>query len=496
MLTAYPVQDVRRLEQAAIAADPRRDLMQRAATALAAVAAAELSARRGGVYGARVLLLIGGGNNGGDALYAGARLAHRGARVTALPLLRSPHPGGLETFRRAGGRVLDREVADTDPATVLAAAADLAVDGVLGIGGRPGLPDQVAAVVDRLATAEVPVIAVDLPSGVDADTGAVPGVAVRAAVTVSFGAAKPCQLIEPARSHCGRIVQVDLGFDVETGFAAGDRPTRLRGLEIDDLAREWPYPGAASDKYSRGVVGIDAGSDAYPGAGILAAHGAVYAGAGMVRFQGGAESRRVLTTELPNIVYGEGRVQAMLYGSGWGDRADGAEVIARGLDSGLPAVVDADGLRRLPAGGLNPHWLITPHAGELARLLGCDRAEVEADPVGAAHQGADRTHATVLLKGATQIVARPGRRSVLIAVPGPAWTAQAGSGDLLAGICATLLAAGVPASTAAALGASLQAVTAADLPGPVPPHRLAAHVAVVLGRLQRSGRPDGGGDHR
>jgi hydroxyethylthiazole kinase-like uncharacterized protein yjeF len=394
--------------------------------------------------------------------------------VIALPVIGTPHAAGLAALRAAGGRVGESD----------RGSFDLAVDGIFGIGGRPGLPDQIAALVARLEQAGVPMIAVDLPSGVNADTGAVPGAAVRADVTVSFGAAKPSELIEPAKGHCGRLVRVDLGFEVDHAV------TGLYQLDEDDLAAQWPYPGARSDKYARGVVGIDAGSSQYPGAGILAAHGAVYAGAGMVRFHGSEEARRVLTAALPNVVYAEGRVQARLYGSGWGDRTDGAEVIARGLADGLPAVVDADGLRHLPDEGLDPSWLLTPHAGELARLLGCERAEVEADPVGAAHRGADRTGGTVLLKGATQIVAQPGKRSVLIAVPGPAWTAQAGSGDVLGGMCATLLAAGVPAPQAGALAASLQAVTAASLPGPVPPHELARDAARMLGRLQS--RHDGG----
>jgi hydroxyethylthiazole kinase-like uncharacterized protein yjeF len=379
------------------------------------------------------------------------------------------------------GRDTDR--GRLDPAHLDTTGYDLAVDGIIGIGGRPGLPDPVAALLRNLATAQVPVIAVDLPSGVDADTGAVPGAAVSADLTVSFGVPKPCELIEPARSHCGRVIRVDLGFEPDAAV------TRLDLLDVDDLAREWPYPDVRSSKYTRGVVGIDAGSASYPGAGILATHGAVFAGAGMVRFHGTEEARRVLTGALPNVVYADGRVQARLYGSGWGEREDGTEAITRGLADGLPAVVDADGLRYLPEQGLTPDWLLTPHAGELARLLDCPRAEVEADPVAAARRGADRTGATVLLKGATQIVAQPGRRSVLVAVPGPSWTAQAGSGDVLAGICATLLAAGLPAPRAGALAASLQAVTAAALPGPVPPHELARHAAVVLGRLQRRTHP-------
>ncbi len=481
MLTAYPVHDIRRLESAAIAADPRRDLMQTAAAALAAVAAEELTARRGRVYGTRVLLLVGGGNNGGDALFAGARLARRGARVHAVGVLGRPHPAGMAALRAAGGRVdaVGERDADAVATRFEASRYDVVLDGIVGIGGRPGLPDRVAALLRLLDRARVPVIAVDLPSGVDADTGAVPGAAVSAAITVSFGAPKPSELIEPARSHCGRVVRVDLDFAPDSAVTA------LEMFQTDDLARLWPYPTVTSSKYTRGVVGIDAGSADYPGAGILATHGAVFAGAGMVRFHGSPEARRVLTGVLPDVVYADGRVQARLYGSGWGDRPDGAEVIARGLDEGLPAVVDADGLRHLPHRGLTADWLLTPHAGELARLLDCPRDEVEADPVGAARRGADHTGATVLLKGATQVIARPGQRSVLIAVPGPAWTAQAGSGDVLAGICATLLAAGVPADRAGALAASLQAVAAAALPGPVPPHELARHAAVVLGRLQQ-----------
>jgi ADP-dependent NAD(P)H-hydrate dehydratase / NAD(P)H-hydrate epimerase len=424
-----------------------------------------------------VLVLVGGGNNGGDALFAAAHLAGRGAGVTAVSVLGTPHPAGLAAFCAAGGRSISLADPAVGPDDLDLDAYHLAIDGVLGIGGRPGLPDHLAAIVSRLSAAAVPVVSVDLPSGVDADTGAVPAAAVSAAVTVSFGAPKPSELIEPARQHSGRIVRIDLGFEPDQAV------TRLEQLDEDDLADNWPYPGVRSSKYTRGVVGIDAGSASYPGAGIMATHGAVHAGAGMVRFHGTDEARRVLMGVLPNVVYTEGRVQSWLYGSGWGNREDAAQVISRGVASGLPAVVDADGLSRLPNHGLSADWLLTPHAGELARLLGWQRDEVEADPVGAAHHGADRTGATVLLKGATQIVAQPGKRSVMIAVPGPAWTAQAGSGDVLAGICATLLAAGVRAPLAGALGASLQAVAAASLPGPVPPHELARQAAVVLGRL-------------
>jgi NAD(P)H-hydrate repair Nnr-like enzyme with NAD(P)H-hydrate dehydratase domain len=127
--------------------------------------------------------------------------------------------------------------------------------------------------------------------------------------------------------------------------------------------------------------------------------------------------------------------------------------------------------------------LLTPHAGELARLLDCERAEVTSDPVTAVRAGADRTGATVLLKGATQLVATPGTETVEVAVHGPAWTGQAGSGDVLGGLCAAVLAAGVGARTAAVLGASVQAMAAARFQGPLPPQELARHCAAVIGEL-------------
>ncbi|MBA8793181.1 hydroxyethylthiazole kinase-like uncharacterized protein yjeF [Friedmanniella endophytica] len=474
MKLAYRVDQVRAMEEAALAADPVPELMQSAAAALAAAVSDLLRRRRGSVYGARVLIMVGRGNNGGDALYAGARLADRGAAVTALALLGEPHPAGLAALLAAGGRLVDAAPEEL-------AALDVALDGVLGIGGRPGLPDDVAQLAAALDGAGVPLVAVDLPSGVDADTGAVPASAVRADLTVTFGVAKACQVIEPARSRCGELRVVDLGFDPALATDA------LRCLEPSDLATGWPFPGRSSDKYARGVVGIDTGSPDYPGAALLGTYGAVHAGAGMVRFLGPDEAGDRLLSLLPNVVRADGRVQARLVGSGWGDRPDGAEVLARVADEGLPAVVDADGLRFLPE-RCPSHWLLTPHAGELARLLDRPRAEVEADPLAAAHEGADRTGATVLLKGATQVVVEPGNASATIAVPGPAWTAQAGSGDVLAGVCAALLAAGLSTSDAGAYGASLQALAAAEFPGPVPPQQLATRFPTVLGRLEAARR--------
>jgi NAD(P)H-hydrate repair Nnr-like enzyme with NAD(P)H-hydrate dehydratase domain len=204
----------------------------------------------------------------------------------------------------------------------------------------------------------------------------------------------------------------------------------------------------------------------------------------MVRFLGADVPAGIIRDTLPNVVFSPGRVQAHLVGSGWGDRSDGGELIGRLLDEDLPTVVDADGLRFLPE-RVPPNWLLTPHAGELARLLDEERSWVTDDPVRAVRAGVAKTGATVLLKGATQLVASPGQPWIDVALAGPAWTGQAGSGDVLGGICATLLAAGVRTPRAAAVAASIQALTAARHPGPVPPQRLAELIPAEVGRLQR-----------
>ncbi|GAA3691323.1 bifunctional ADP-dependent NAD(P)H-hydrate dehydratase/NAD(P)H-hydrate epimerase [Microlunatus aurantiacus] len=484
MRYAYTVAQTRALENATMATVGEATLMQRAAHGLAGRAADLLARTRGTVYGSRVMIVVGPGNNGGDALYAGQRLARRGCSVTAVRALGRPHPDGLAALLAAGGRLVDGGGLSVDDL----AGVDLVVDGLLGIGGRPGLPADVLALTAAATVRGLPVLAVDLPSGVVSDTGQAPSGSVHATRTVTFGCYKPGHLIEPAASRCGRIELVDIGLDL------GGTVPALAAWDPDDVATHWPFPGPTSDKYARGVVGLDTGSDAYPGAGVLSTHGAVYGGAGMVRFLGAQRSAEIIARDLPNVVFGDGRVQCWLVGSGWGERADGDRAVADRVASGLPLVIDADGLRHLPD-RLPGTVLLTPHAGELARLLQCERGDVTADPVAAVRSAADRTGATVLLKGATQLVATAGTETVEVAVPGPAWTGQAGSGDVLGGLCAAVLAAGVGARTAAVLAASVQAMTAARFVGPLPPQELARHCATVIGEL---GRGPGGrrGEHR
>ena len=471
--------------------------MQRAAAGLSSVVARELRQRWGGLYGRHLLAVVGSGNNGGDALFAAARLARRGVRVRAWRPGSGVHRAGWDAFLAAGGRELDAAAALAElPET------DLVLDGVTGIGGQAGLRAPVADFARACAELAVPVVAVDLPSGLPADlpfvslvpageqTDPVPvpeparstigdGLAAHftADVTVTFGGLKACHVVEPARSACGRIELIDIGLPAMEPELECWTPQEVRAA--------WPAPTALSDKYSRGVVGVDAGSSRYPGAGLLAVTGAVRAGAGMVRYLGPDEVASLVLARLPNVVVGPGRVQAFVLGSGWGDRPDGAEVVASAVVSGLPVVVDADALFMLPR-RLHPQVLLTPHAGELARLVGVAREQVTADPVAAVRQAVARTGGTVLLKGATQVSATPGRASVQVAAPGRAWAAQAGSGDLLAGICGALLAAGLPAPEAAVMGASIQAMATPD--GPLPPqdYDLMAHVTRVAPQGMKS----------
>jgi NAD(P)H-hydrate repair Nnr-like enzyme with NAD(P)H-hydrate dehydratase domain len=214
--------------------------------------------------------------------------------------------------------------------------------------------------------------------------------------------------------------------------------------------------------------------------------GALNSGSGFIRFCGTEDAKPALLTRCPSVTFGAGRVQAWLVGSGWpGDPSDRERFKNRAAD-GVPMVIDAGALQVLKqlreSGGaaLPPGCLLTPHAGELASLLGTSRGEVERDPLRWARMAAERFAASVLLKGSTQYSVAPDG-SALIAVQGPAWTAQAGSGDVLAGIAGTLLAAGLDAQLAGAVAASVQAMTAARNPGPLPPDSLAEHLPEVIG---------------
>jgi len=506
MRVAHTVDEVRSAEQALMAKLPDGALMQRAAAGLAATCARLLDH----VYGARVVVLTGGGDNGGDALYAGARLADRGADVLAVTAGSRAHPGGMAELRACGGRVIvaaepatpaagpagngaprgaltpDRNTAGpagphagTAAITVAArsaiAAADLIIDGLTGIGGHGGLREP-GAELARLAadarTGGALVVAVDLPSGIDADTGEVPGPAIEADLTVTFGTVKPGLLIDPGAEHAGPAELIDIGLGPYLGEPA------VLSLQSADVALLLPRPSAESDKYRRGVLGLLAGSEQYTGAAVLAAGGAIRAGAGMVRLVSAAPAvvvvrqhwpEAVLTTYDParpaEAIKTAGRVQAWAAGPGIGTDATARDLLAEVLASDVPVLVDADGLsvvaaerellaRRAPT-------LITPHAGELARLLRADRADIEAHRLHYVRAAAAELGVTVLLKGSTTLIARPDAGlPVLVNATGSSWLATAGSGDVLSGLTGGLLAQGVEPAYAAAAAAYLHGIAA------------------------------------
>ena len=465
---------IRAAEAPLLAALPEGALMRRAAYGLATAIARELIARTGGIFGRRVCAVVGSGDNGGDALWAAAFLRRRGAAADAV-LLRPDrtHPAALAAFRRAGGRVVQ----------TISPATHLVIDGVVGISGRGPLRPEAA---DIFARTEAPVVAVDIPSGIDVHTGARTGPAVRADLTVTFGGRKPVH----ALADCGRVELVDIGLALPD--------TEVREFEATDVAACWPVPGRRDDKYTQGVTGVLAGSDRYPGAAILCAGAAVATHSGMVRYAGSAAAEVV--SHWPEVVAAPdpqqaGRVQAWVVGPGLGVDDAAEQALAFALGSDVPVLVDADGLtvlarRRDGLRARTAPTLLTPHAGEFERLAGAPPAQ---DRVAAVRALADDTGATVLLKGNVTVIAAPGG-PVYLNPAGESWAATAGSGDVLSGVLGALLAAGLPAAEAAAAGAFVHtraAALAAAEPGPAPvpisASRILAHLRTALGSILQKG---------
>ena len=268
------------------------------------------------LYGSSVAVLAGKGNNGGDSLYAAAQLAGRGMRTTAVLASGTAHPDALAAFERAGGRVRTLTEANAGELAALAGRADVVIDALLGTGAQGGLRGAAAELVALLARGNRGlIVACDVPSGVNSDTGEAAEPVLPAYLTVTFGSAKAGLLADPGADFAGRVHTVPIGIEEGLPWPA------LRRLEASDLATLLPRPGRRSHKYSRGVLGVVAGSPAYPGAAVLACRGALAAGVGMVRYLGPPDVADLIRQGCPEVVCSSGtvadaHVQAWLVGSG------------------------------------------------------------------------------------------------------------------------------------------------------------------------------------
>jgi hydroxyethylthiazole kinase-like uncharacterized protein yjeF len=458
MRAAWRAEDVRTSEAPLIATLPADTLMLRAAAGLARRCAV-LLASRGRVYGSRVVLLVGPGNNGGDALFAGALLAGRGVAVRAL--LTSPdrtHAAGLAALRVAGGSAAPVKPSGPGlaggPDHALGDRPDLIIDGLVGTGARGGLRDVAAEVVTALEheRGSALVVAVDVPSGVEVDSGAVEGPVLRADVTVTFGCLKPALVVGPAAPLAGQVEVVDIGVPTPQAAPAVFVP------DAADITGWWPVTGPASDKYTRGVAGLVTGSTRFPGAAHLSVMGALAGPAGMVRYVGPVAAEVV--SAHPSVIATQrvadtGRVQAWLCGSGLGQDHRAQRELRAVLGADVPVVLDADALNEVSTTEVrdllrrrSAPTILTPHDREFARIDG----SIGPDRLAAARGLATRLGIVVLLKGDRTIVAEP---------DGTAWVnptatsalASAGTGDVLAGFLVSLVAAGVPAGRAAVMAA-------------------------------------------
>ena len=432
---------------------PERVLMQNAGAAVASVTHKLFP------HGP-VVALVGSGHNGGDALIALRELQGWGREVSCVL-----SGSGLPTVEALQGWL--------PPQTDAAALNDAAVliDGALGTGTRGAPRDRLASLLQAMNDADRPIVAVDLPSGVDATTGAVEGVAIRARVTVTFGASKTGLMLHPARAHCGRLLVAEIGFP--------SLPHQPHALLITP---EWaharlPRRTATSHKGSAGRVLLLAGSYGMAGAAALAGIGALAAGTGLLRIVSSEANREILQTLVPAATFFEiddplpvSGMHALVAGCGLGTEKSAHDALLRALDEtgDIPVVLDADALNLLAKEkdsiarvAQRRPIVLTPHVRELSRISGSEEADILRDPIGSAQNFADQTRAIVLLKGQPSVVAAPGE-PVLINTTGSSDVATGGMGDQLSGVIGAFLAAGADARVAAAL-ALFYAGRAADL---------------------------------
>ncbi len=436
--------DLRAVEQAALVGPDPAPLMARAG-----LAAAELARQLAGDSGRPVLVLAGPGNNGGDALVVARHLKSWWFKVVVVcPAGSGKYAGdasaALRAWQQAGG----------DITSILPAEQDwsLVIDGLFGIGLQRDLTEDYAALVEQVNALDAPVLALDVPSGLDADTGCVRGAAVVADHTLTFIALKPGLLTGDGPDHCGILQVADLGL----GDAVAAAP---HGVLITDgvLARLLPPRPCNSHKGSYGSAGIVGGAPGMTGAALLAARAALKCGAGRVYSGLLADDVPLLDPLQPELMLrpADGvlrldHLSALAVGPGLGDSPDAAEYLDWAIEKNLPLVLDADALNLLATfpelkdklKQRVAETILTPHPAEAARLLGCDTDDVQADRVAAAQRLARELNCGVVLKGCGSVCSWPDGHWAINASGNPGMAA-AGMGDVLTGILVALLAQGV-----------------------------------------------------
>ena len=465
--------DQRTIEEAGI---PSAELIERAgAEVIAAIAA-----RWDGLAGLQAVVLCGKGNNGGDG-FAVARLLRAGggsARVFLAADRADVQGAAAEHLRRCEleGEAVEVLGEDLAPLDAALGEADLVIDALLGTGLRGAPRPAMAHVIERVAHCERPVVAVDIPSGVEADTGQVHGAAVQAVLTVTFGLVKVGQLFYPGRSHCGALHLANIGFPESILRAAAAQALLLSAEGLGPLV---PCRRGDEHKGSCGTVAVVAGSVGMTGAAALTADAALRCGAGRVHLGVPASLNdilevklsEVMTRPLPEVrkrrclsLRALGEVRAMLtradvlaLGPGLGRYRETEELVRRlVVQTELPLVLDADGLSAFAGQAevlkdRSAPLVLTPHVGEFARLSGLDKRQIVDAPMAVARDFAGEFGATLVLKGAPTVVALSDGRVAVNSTGNPGM-ATAGSGDVLTGVIAGLIAQGLAAETAACLG--------------------------------------------
>ncbi|HEX8670917.1 MAG TPA: NAD(P)H-hydrate dehydratase [Longimicrobium sp.] len=410
----------------------------------------------------RIVAVVGAGNNGGDALVVARTLRAWGREVVAIAV--GKRPPDLSLLHG-----WEMEIRRADDLSAALSGAAVVVDGLLGTGARGAPREPEAAAIDAIGRSGVPVVALDGPSGINLTTGAAPGPAIRAAVTVTFGAPKRGLLLFPGREHAGRIVAVEGGF----------APLADAGAELITpawAAHHLPAVPANAHKGRMGRVLIVAGRRGMAGAAVLAGMGALRAGAGYAILVSPDDNRAIIQVSLPEALFLDRAslpddfvdVDAVVAGPGMGTDEDSLALLRRLARGAAPLLLDADALTLLaktPAlrDEIERALLLTPHPGEMGRLLDRPVSAVIADPFAAAAEAAERFRCTVLLKGAPSLVAEAGTPT-LVNVAGHSGIATGGMGDVLSGIAGAFLAVGAAPRNASAL-ALFHAGRAAEIAG-------------------------------